>query len=110
MLVTIIVILIHHAMLHFAFDKVQKSMSGLYYNHVDYSTVISMFFPLLLIAWPLTRGRGILTKFPLLVIILIFIAGIIFSYARAAVMGVAFAIIIAIAIRVRLVNLVMPAI
>jgi O-antigen ligase len=110
MLITIIVILIHHAMLHFSFDKVQKSMSGLYYNHVDYSTVISMFFPLLLIAWPLTKGRGILTRLPLLLIILVFIAGITFSYARAAVIGIVFAIAVGLAIRMRLVNLVMPTI
>ncbi len=110
MLITVIVILIHHAMLHFSFDKVQKSMSGLYYNHVDYSTVISMFFPLLLIAWPLSKGRGILTKGPLLIIILLFIAGIAFSYARAAVVGVAFALVVGAAIRMRLVNFVMPGI
>ncbi len=110
MLITVIVILIHHAMLHFSFEKVQKSMSGLYYNHVDYSTVISMFFPLLLIAWPLTRGRGILTKAPLLAIILLFIAGITFSYARAAVIGIVFAIAVGLAIRMRLVNFIMPAI
>lgn len=108
MLITIIVILIHHAMLHFSFDKVQKSMSGLYYNHVDYSTVISMFFPLLLIAWPLTKGRGVITRGILLGIILLFIAGVIFSYARAAAVGIFFAIAVGIAIRMRLVNLVMP--
>lgn len=110
MLITIIVILIHHYKLHFAFDKVQKSMSGLYYNHVDYSTVISMFFPLLLIAWPLTKGRGVIVRLILLVVILTFIAGIAFSYARAAVIGIGFAIAVAIAIKVRLVNLIMPAI
>ncbi|MCD6011221.1 MAG: O-antigen polymerase [Flavipsychrobacter sp.] len=109
MLITIIVILIHHSMLNFSFDKVQKSMTGLYYNHVDYSTVISMFFPLLLIAWPLTKGRGLITRFTLLVIILIFIAGIIFSYARAAVVGIAFAVVVGLAIRMKLVNWIMPA-
>ncbi len=108
-LITIIVILIHHSMLHFSFDKVQKSMSGLYYNHVDYSTVISMFFPLLLIAWPLSKGKGFFVKFVLSIIILIFIAGIIFSYARAAVIGIGFAVVIGLAIRMRLVNFIMPA-
>jgi O-antigen ligase len=109
MLITVVVILIHHAMLHFSFEKVQKSMSGLYYNHVDYSTVISMFFPLLLIAWPLTKGRGFFVRFPLLVIILIFIAGITFSYARAAAVGIGFALVIGLAMRLKLVNFIMPA-
>ena len=109
MLITVLVILVHHAMLGFRFDKVQRSMSGLYYNHVDYSTVISMFFPLLLIAVPLTKGRNIFVRSALYAIILIFIAGIGFSYARAAVIGVIFAIVIGFAIRLKLVNLIMPA-
>ena len=108
MLITIIVILIHHSLLGFKFDKVQKSMSGLYYNHVDYSTVISMFFPLLIIAWPLTKGKGILVRTLLLAIILTFIAGITFAYARAAVVGIVFAIIVGLAMRAKLVNFVMP--
>ena len=109
MLATVIVILIHHYLLGFRFDKVQKSMSGLYYNHVDYSTVISMFLPLLLVALPLTKGRNILIRGALLLIILIFMTGIGFAYARAAVIGVVFAVVIGLAIRMRLVNFVMPA-
>jgi O-antigen ligase len=109
MLVTIIVILIHHAILHFSFDKVQKAMSGLYYNHVDYSTVISMFFPLLLVAWPLTKGKGIIIRSLLLLVILLFMVALFFAYARAAYFGIVFAIVIGLAMRARLVNLVMPA-
>ena len=109
MLATIIVILILHALLGFKFDKVQKSMSGLYYNHVDYSTVISMFFPLLLVAWPLTRKKGFFVRVILLIVILLFIAGITFAYARAAVVGIVFAIVVGLAMRARLVNFIMPA-
>jgi len=109
MLATIIVILVHHALLGFKFDKVQKSMSGLYYNHVDYSTVISMFFPLLLVAWPLTRKKGFFIRVILLIVILLFIAGITFAYARAAVVGIVFAIVVGLAMRARLVNFIMPA-
>jgi len=108
MFITIIVILIHHWQLKFSFDKVQKAMSGLYYNHVDYSTVISMFFPLLLIAWPLSRGKGIFVKVLLSIVIAIFIAGLFFAYARAAYFGIGFAIIIGVAMRMRMVNFVMP--
>lgn len=109
MLATVIVILIHHYFLGFKFEKVQKSMSGLYYNHVDYSTVISMFLPLLLVAVPLTKGRNIFIRGSLLLIILIFMTGIGFAYARAAVIGVVFAIVIGLAMRMRLVNFIMPA-
>jgi len=109
MLMTVIVILIHHAMLGFRFDKVQKSMTLLYINHVDYSTVISMFFPLLIIAVPLTKGRNIFIRGSLLTIILIFAAGIFFSYARAAIVGIAFAAVIGVAMRMRIASYVMPA-
>ena len=109
MLITIIVILIHHATLHFSFDKVQKAMSGLYYNHVDYSTVISMFFPLLLVAWPMTKGKGIFVRILLAGVIVIFMVALFFAYARAAYFGIVFAIVIGLAMRMRLVNLIMPA-
>ncbi len=108
--ITIIVILIHHAILDFGFDKVQRAMSGLYYNHVDYSTVISMFFPLLLVAYPLIRHKGPRYRNGLIAVILIFIAAIIFAYARAAVIGVIFAIIVGLAVRSKTVNVIMPAI
>jgi O-antigen ligase len=83
-------------------------MTLLYINHVDYSTVISMFLPLLVIAVPLTKGRNIFIRGGLLATILIFIAGIAFSYARAAVVGIAFAAVVGIAMRLRLAKLVMP--
>ena len=109
MLITILIILIHHALLDFSFDKVQKAMSGLYYNHVDYSTVISMFFPLILVAYPLLKGKGPVYRNLVLLVIVIFIAAIILSYARAAVIGVVFAIVVGLMMRARLVNWVMPA-
>jgi O-antigen ligase len=109
MLATIVVILIHHSMFHFRFDKVEKSITGLYYNHVDYSTVISMFLPVLLVAVPLAKKKSFFTRTVLIVIILLFIAGIIFSQARASWLAVPFAILIGLAIRVRLVNFIMPA-
>ncbi|MBX2904971.1 MAG: O-antigen ligase family protein [Taibaiella sp.] len=109
MLLTIIVILIHHAILGFRFDEIQHAITDLYYNHVDYSTVISMFFPLLVFTcWPLIRHRNVVMKSVLIVVILIFIAGIGFAYARAAVVAVVFALVVGVAMRLRLVNLVMP--
>ncbi|MES2701482.1 MAG: O-antigen ligase family protein [Bacteroidota bacterium] len=108
MLATMLVVVGHHALLGFKFNKVQKSMSGLYYNHVDYSTVISMFFPLLLVAWPMIKKKAPLVKVTLAGIILFFMVAIFFAYARAAELGVVFAIGIGIAMRMRLVNWVMP--
>lgn len=113
-LLTVIIILIHHALLGFRFNKVQLSLAflgqSLYYNHVDYSSVTSMLFPLLLVAYWLSRHRSWATKGALLVIILIFIAGIIFAQTRAAYIAVFFGIAVGIAIRLRIVNIIMPTI
>jgi len=109
MLITIIVILIHHSMFSFRFDRIQRAITQLYYNHVDYSTVISMFFPLLVVTcWPLIRKRNIFIKSALIITILLFIAGIGFAYARAAVVAVVFGLVVGVAIRMKLANLVMP--
>jgi len=108
MLLTIIIILVRHATFGFKFVKVEKAITGLYYNHVDYSTVISMFLPLLFIAVPLSKKGTWARKALLTLTILIFITGIIFSQARAAWLAVVFSLVIAAGIRMRLVNLVMP--
>ncbi|MBC7553255.1 MAG: O-antigen ligase family protein [Taibaiella sp.] len=113
MLLTVIIILVHHAALGFRFNKVQMSLEflgqSLYYNHVDYSSVTSMLFPLLLIAFHLTKGRNPLIRGGIIGIILIFIAGIIFAQTRAAYLAVFFGIVVGIFIRFRLVNIIMPA-
>jgi len=106
MMATMAVVMGHHYLLGFRFNKVDKATSGLYYNHVDYSAVISMFFPLLLVAWPITKG--VIRRSVLLFIILIFIAAIGLAQARGAYMAVPFAILIGLAIRARLVNIIMP--
>ncbi len=114
MLMTVIIIVTHHALLGFRFNKVQMSLEflgqSLYYNHVDYSSVTSMLFPLLLVAFSLTRQKNPLYRGGLLVIILIFIAGIIFAQTRAAYIAVFFGLAVGLAIRFRLVNFIMPTI
>lgn len=109
LLMTILVIIVHHAMLGFRFDKIQRAITQLYFNHVDYSTVISMFFPLLVFTcWPLIRNRNIVMRSVLAAVIIIFIVAIGLAYARAAVVAVVFALVVGLAMRLRLVNLVMP--
>ncbi len=113
-LITIIIILIHHAMLGFRFAKVQQSLAflgqSLYYNHVDYSSVTSMLFPLLLVAYSLMGKRSMAAKAGLIAVILVFIAGIIFAQTRAAYIAVFFALAVGVAIRVKVVNWIMPGI
>ena len=107
--VTMVFIFYQHYRIGFNFRKVEKAIGILYYNHVDYSTVMSMFFPVLCLAYPLTRGMNWIVRGLLLIIIIFFLPAIYFTYARAAMVAVVFAYVIYIAIRLRLVNLVMPA-
>ncbi len=108
LLTTVVIIFYRHYQIGFNFRKVEKAIAGIYYNHVDYSTVLSMFFPVLCIAFSLTKGRNWLLRGTLLGIIIFFLPAIYFTYARAAMLAVVFAIGIYAAIRLRLVNFVMP--
>jgi len=108
LLITALIIFYRHYRIGFNFRKVEKAIAGIYYNHVDYSTVLSMFFPVLCIAFSLTKGKNWIVRGSLLLIIIFFLPAIYFTYARAAMLAVVFAIVIYFAIRLRLVNLVMP--
>lgn len=107
LLVTMIIINIRHAMLGFHFRKVEKAIGDIYYNHVDYSTLMSMMLPLVFTAFVLSKGRPVVRGIALLLFIA-FLPAIYLTYARAALVAVIFSIVIAIAIRIKLVNLVMP--
>lgn len=109
LLITVVIIFLRHYALHFSFKKVQVAIRGIYVNHVDYSTVLSMFFPLLCVAYPLTKGKATWLRGLLLLTILFFLPAIYFAYARAAWIAIVFAGVIALAMRLKLVNLVMPA-
>lgn len=107
---TIVIIMIRHAARGFEFRRVEQAIGGLYYNHVDYSAVISIFFPLLLVAIPMSRKwRNPFVTVALIGLIAFFIPAIYLTFARAAVVAVVFAIAVAVAIRLRLANLIMPA-
>jgi O-antigen ligase len=112
-LITSIIILARQSIHNFDFRDVENAIRinynfGLYYNHVDYSTVLSMFLPLLCVAYPLTKGKSILLRGLLLLIILFFLPAIYLTYARAAMIALFFALFIYFAIKLKLVNYVMP--
>jgi len=108
MFLTMLVIMYRHRSYSFNFRKIEESITPLYYNHVEYSTVISMFFPVVYIAFLLTKWKNLLLKISLLLIVLFFLPAIYLTYARAAMLAVVFAFAVNIAIRLRLVNLIMP--
>jgi O-antigen ligase len=105
---TMIWITYKHAAFNFSFLSVNGVIGNLYYNHVEYAAVISMFLPLLCIAFPLTRKRHILVRAALLCLILFFSIVLFLTYARAGILAVSFAAITGLAIRLRLANFVMP--
>jgi O-antigen ligase len=105
--ITMIIIMIRHGLAGFNFRRVDRSINPIYFNHVEYSTVISMFLPLVYVAYMLTKGRtGLRSLFAGL--ILFFIVAIYLSYARAAMLAVGFSLFIAILMRFRLLNFLMP--
>jgi O-antigen ligase len=109
LLATILIIFARHAALGFAFYKIEAAIGDIYYNHVDYSSVVSMFFPFVVVALILTaRGSNPIIRGVLLGIVIFMIPAIYLTYARAAVLAVVFAAVVFFAIKMRLANLMMP--
>lgn len=106
---TMVIIFIRHAAYDYKYMGIEKAIASLYYNHVDYSTVLSMFFPVVCIAYSLIERRKKWARGLMLTAILFFILAIGLAYARAAMLAVIFSALIYLAIRLRLVQWIMPA-
>lgn len=107
-LATVIIIMKRHADVDYQFSLINYAIGHWYYNHVEYSTVISMIFPVLSIAYPLTKRKPKWTRGLLIGLIVLFIPAIFLTYARAAMLAVVFAGIVAVFIRFKIVNVIMP--
>lgn len=80
---TIIVVLVRYSAYGFAFDDVNAVMSPFYRNHITYASIMVLFFPFVWFArkwYPKKSNTGILLTLSLL----LFLAGIQFSYSRLA--------------------------
>ena len=110
MLATMLYYFFRHATMRFSFPMVNYAIGRFYYNHVEFSTVISIFFPLVCITYPLSKSMKKWIRVSILALIIFFLLVIFFSYARAAILSVFFSFFIALFIRLRLVNIVMPCI
>lgn len=93
---------------HFRFAAIGVSVGKLYINHVEYAAVLSIFYPLIWVAWPLTKRSGTWKRLALFLALLFFIPALFFTYARVVVPALAFAIVVGVAIKYRLVNFIMP--
>ena len=107
-LLTIIIILFNHSAYDFKFYFIDAAVGDWYYKHVDYASVISMFFPFTFIAIFLINKDKKWLKYSAIFISLIFVLAIALSYTRAAMGAITFAGIVALAIKYRLANYIIP--
>ncbi len=80
---SVVFILVKHATLDFEFDSIQKAVSPIYRNHVNYAVFITMLLPFIFLAkswYPASSVRHKLLKFA----IPVFLLAIYFSYTRGA--------------------------
>lgn len=102
------IIIYKHSRIGFSFEKIQVALRYLFYNHVDYSTILSMVLPLLLVTFYLVKGRGLFLRLFFIGLIIFYLIAINFAFARAAFLAIVFSLTILIAIRWKLVNIIMP--
>ncbi|MCC6186983.1 MAG: O-antigen ligase family protein, partial [Chitinophagaceae bacterium] len=103
-----IVIFFKHWRLGFSFAKVQVAIRHLFYNHVDYSTFLSMTLPMLFIAFYLCKKQMWLLRSFIGALIIFYLLALNLAYARAAVLAVLFSFTILAAIKWKAVNIIMP--
>jgi O-antigen ligase len=107
--VTMLIVNYWHYTMSFSFLLINKAIGRLYYNRVEYSSFISMFFPLLLVAVPLSKGIKWIWRAALIVLIFFFLSSVYLTFARGAMLAIVFAVFMGVAIRMRLARIVMPA-
>lgn len=85
----------YHYQLDFGFVASNKVVRPFYYNHVDYSTILSCLFPILIATYRLGRDKyPPLIKVLLIGVILFMLPAIYFASARAAILAVVFAMVV----------------
>jgi O-antigen ligase len=107
-LIFTLIILYKHSRLGFSFSQIQVALRYLFYNHVDYSTFLSMLFPMLFTAYFLSKGKGLFYRLFIVLLLAIVLVAVHFAFARAAVLAIIFSFVIMFAIKLKLVNWIMP--
>lgn len=109
LLISMIIIFYRHRSFGFGFLRINQAIDILWYNRVDYSAFMAMFFPLLLVAWAHTKRMRIWWRVALLVVILFFLPCIYLTFARGAMLAMFFAFAVGIGIRIRKAHWIIPA-
>jgi O-antigen ligase len=109
-LLTMLPVFVRQAQFGFKFSEINNAIGFLYENHVEYSAVLSMFFPFVFIACIYYRRVQSQKALLLFVAAAFFILMIFLSYARAAVLAIAFSLLVYYLIRKRAVGYLIPSI
>lgn len=102
LLALVVLAVLKHAMLGFAFHAVQRSVDPFFKNHVIYATTLALFLPFLITLYQGQTGK---VKGFIWVAFLILMVGVGFSYTRASWLSIPLAAIYFLAIRFKLTKL-----
>ncbi len=106
--ITTVIIFYRHWKFQFGFREIELAIFDIYYNHVDYSTVLSMIFPVAAAAYPRTKSWPLRYRIMYLASVLFLLPAVYLTYARAAMLALFFALAVVLAIRLKKVQWVMP--
>lgn len=102
LLFLVVVVVLKHAMLGFAFHMVQRSVDPFFKNHVIYAATLALIIPFI---FTLYQGRSFWVKVFLGAALLILLIGVGFSYTRASWLSLPLAAIYYAAIRLKITKL-----
>jgi O-antigen ligase len=101
----VVIVLIRFSAVGFAFDKVHDPLQPFFQNHVMYGSMVSILIPFIVGALVLSRKLSVQWLISIAGIV-VFLVAVYFSYSRAAWMAVLFAGVCYIAVRFKMMHLV----
>lgn len=101
LLIVVIYTLIRHAGYGFSDQEGQWVMQPFFKNHAMYAAALSIFIPVLFM-YATEKNKPFIERFFLFIILIFFVSGIVFSYSRAAWLGVLVAFTLGLIISLRI--------
>jgi len=97
-------VVLRHALKNFTYLYTNVAVKPFFYNHVDHGCIMSMLVPLPYMLWQHTDKAKVWTRRFYLLLFIFFIICTYLTFARAAILAVAFAFVVIFAIRKKLIN------
>lgn len=107
MIVVVLIILFRQSLVGFSFEKIYDPLQPFFLNHVMYGSMVSVVLPIAIAALFLSRFLSTQWMFSALAILVLLFATYV-SYSRAAWLAVIFAVCVFIAVRIKIMQYVMP--